>query len=70
MRELVIPAKREFDCDAKALDGHDGDRTDEGAYGDINDWIRAAIARCDGVYHDEGEDENAEAIHEESWRAK
>ena len=65
--ELVISAKGHLQGQAKALDGHDGDGADEGADGDVDHGVRAAVARRNSVYHDEAEDEDDETVHHEAW---
>ena len=62
MRELVITAKCQFDSDAKAFDGHNGDRADERAYGDIHNGICPSIFGDDRVDHKKRENNNTEAI--------
>jgi len=66
MCELILAAQSEFDRDAKAFDSHYGDGTNYGTDGNIDDRIGAAIARDDSVNHDEGENKDTEAVHQET----
>ena len=58
MRELITSAQCELERDAKSLDGHDGHGANKRAYGDVYERVRITVLRCDGVDHDEREDED------------
>ncbi len=66
MRELVIACEGELDGYAKAFDSHDADGADEGADGDVNDWVRASVPWDDDIDHDEREYKHGKAIKEEA----
>lgn len=64
--ELVAPAEGEFESDAEALDGHDGDAAHRAADGDVDHGVEFAVARGDAVDHDDGEDGDDGAVGEEA----
>jgi len=62
MRELVVPGKGEFDCNAEAFDRHDRNGANHGADGDVNDGICAPISRNDSENHERAKYSNREAV--------
>ena len=67
MAELVVAGKREFQGDAKGLDGHDGDGTDSRADGQIDECVLLAMDRRDSVDHEDGKRHNANGVQEEAY---
>ena len=62
VRELVVPGKGEFDCNAEAFDRHDRNGANHGADGDVNDGICASIPGNDGENHERAENSNRKAV--------
>lgn len=67
VRELVIPGKGEFDCNAEAFDRHDRNGANQGADGDVNDGICASVPGDDGENHEHAEHGNREAVQHKTW---
>jgi hypothetical protein len=65
--QLVVTREGKLDRDSETLDRHDGNRSDEGANGDVHEGVRVAVLGSDLVDHVEGEDEDEEAVEHEPW---
>lgn len=65
--ELVAAREGEFDSDTEAFDSHDRYRADEGTYGDVDERVGPTVAWGHAVDHDEGENEDREAVRHEAW---
>lgn len=66
MGELVVAGKGKLGSNTYTLDSHDGDGAHAAADGEIDERILATIARSNAVDHDDGEDNDDEAIEEEA----
>jgi len=66
MRELVVASKGQFYSNAESFDGHDGDRSDCGANGDVDKRILLAIYWRDLIDHDGGEYCDYKAVKKEA----
>lgn len=64
--ELVVAAEGEFEGDAEALDGHDGDAADGAADGDVDHRVLLAVLGGDAVDHYQGEDDDDGAVEHEA----
>lgn len=67
--ELVVSGKREFQRDTECLDRHDRNTAHGTANGDVDKWVLATILRSDLVDHDDGENDNEEAVEHERYHA-
>lgn len=66
VRELVVSGERELQSNAKCFDSHDRDRADSRADRDVDEWVLAAMLRCDPVNHEDRENANNDAVDEET----
>lgn len=65
--ELVVPAKRQLEGDAKGLDGHDRDGADGRADAQVDERVLLAVPRRHLVDHDAREHADDEGIQQEPY---
>lgn len=66
MRELIVPAKRQLDGNAKRLDRHNRHAAHGAAYRQVDHRVLLAVIGRDAVDHDDGEDGDDKAVEEEA----
>ena len=66
MGELVIASEGELECDAKRLDGHDGDGADGRTDRDVYKRVLLSIHRRNSIDHDGGEDCDGQTVKEKA----
>lgn len=67
MGKLIVTTEGQPYGDSESLHGHDGDRADSGADGDIDKRVLVSVDGSNSVDHDGGEDRNSQTVEQEAW---